>query len=103
MIRMILAAVIAYLLIPEDLTPRIETGAIEISSEETLSAAQSVLEDVSGFCERNPDACETGNSLFEQIKGSIHSTLDEWSQNRADPGMPASPNPPEAVVEQSEN
>lgn len=41
-------------------------GRDEISKFEVLSAAQAVWSDFSAFCERNQEACETGNQLAAQ-------------------------------------
>ena len=42
-------------------------GQRPVSTIETLGAAQAVIHDMSGFCERNPKACDTGNELFAQF------------------------------------
>jgi hypothetical protein len=38
-----------------------------VSKFEALSAAQAVWNDLSAFCERNQEACETGNQLVSQF------------------------------------
>ena len=42
-------------------------GQRPVSTMETLGAAQTVIHDLTGFCERNPQACNTGNELFAQF------------------------------------
>ena len=53
---------IVVLLIPADA----ETGeqAPRVSALEALSAARSTVNDLSQFCDRNPDVCVTGGSAF---------------------------------------
>ena len=41
-----------------------ESGRPQISTAETLSAAQAAIEDARGFCTRRPDACEAGSQAF---------------------------------------
>ncbi|PLX39044.1 MAG: hypothetical protein C0606_00410 [Hyphomicrobiales bacterium] len=38
------------------------TAQTDISTWEAIGAAQSIYSDISGFCERNPATCETGQS-----------------------------------------
>lgn len=38
-----------------------------VSPLETVGLAQSVVEDVAGFCSRNQGTCETGGQLFSQM------------------------------------
>jgi hypothetical protein len=42
-------------------------GHAEISKSEALSSAQAVWNDFSAFCERNQEACETGNQLVARF------------------------------------
>jgi len=56
----------------------------EISTVEVLSAAQSVWNDFSTFCERNQEACETGDRMLTHFcdkarKGArmLYGYLDE--------------------------
>ena len=42
-------------------------GQRSISTLETVSLAQSVFEDLSSFCSRNSQACETGSILVSQM------------------------------------
>jgi len=39
-------------------------GRPQISTAETLGAAQAAIEDARGFCTRRPDACEVGSQAF---------------------------------------
>jgi hypothetical protein len=45
----------------------ISAGRSEISKFEMLSAAKTVWNDLSAFCERNQETCETGNQLVAQF------------------------------------
>lgn len=48
---------------PEDLGE----GQRAVSTGETLSAAQAMVADLAGFCDRNPQTCGTGRELFSQF------------------------------------
>ena len=103
MIRMVLAALIAFLLIPAELRPRLDEPMFTVSRDETLNAANTVLEDVGGFCERNQDACITGKTLIEEATESVRSALYEWSKARSE-GDEIDPSPDaEMVVDGAEN
>ncbi len=39
-----------------------------ISARETITAAQALYKDLSGFCERNPQTCDTGKYLAQQFE-----------------------------------
>ncbi len=36
-----------------------------VSALEALSVAQNTVSDLAGFCDRNPDTCETGSAAFK--------------------------------------
>ena len=42
-------------------------GQRAVSTGETLLAAQALVADLAGFCERNPATCGTGRELFSQL------------------------------------
>ena len=42
-------------------------GGRQIGAWQALSAAQSVVADARGFCQRQPDACEVGGEMFSHI------------------------------------
>lgn len=91
MLRLIVAAAIAYILIPEDLTPRVSTvenNPPALSASQTLDAANSVLQDISDFCTRNPEACETGRALIETARQKAQTGLDKLSQSRRSTSAP---------------
>jgi hypothetical protein len=54
---------IAVFFIPAD--PDSGREAPRVSALEALVAARAVVSDLSGFCERNPDVCVTGNAAFD--------------------------------------
>lgn len=77
------------LLIPADPADQPATNGKTVSTLEALGAAQSTLDDVKGFCGRNPAACEVGRSaldtfgakartgarwVYEQLDGKDHPT-----------------------------
>ena len=45
----------------------LKDGQRPVSTMETLGAAQMLVSDLGGFCERNPQACGTANELFSQF------------------------------------
>lgn len=51
------------LLLPIDTGPE-DDGPVGVSPWQALSAAQSTVSDISSFCTRNPDACETGGEAL---------------------------------------
>ena len=58
-----------------------------ISTFEAIGAAQSTLEDLQGFCGRNPAACDTGRAALETVGAEardglrrISARLDERTQ-----------------------
>lgn len=56
---------IVVLLLPADSTRQAEPT--QVGPIEALSAAQAAVEDASGFCARNPDACEVGSQAFQSF------------------------------------
>ena len=50
-------------------------GQAQVGPIEALGAAQAAVEDASGFCTRNPNACEVGSQAFQ--------TFGEKAQNGA--------------------
>lgn len=46
-----------------------QTGSInpgtDVSAFEAISAAQQTVSDLAGFCDRNPDACQTGSDALK--------------------------------------
>lgn len=44
-----------------------ENGAPSVGAVETFLAARAVVDDMSGLCERRPQACEVGRSAFQTI------------------------------------
>jgi Family of unknown function (DUF5330) len=53
---------VVILFIPAD--PQAGTPPPRVSAIETLIAARTAVADMSGFCDRNPDACTTGGAAF---------------------------------------
>jgi hypothetical protein len=95
-----LALVIAFIPVnPEDL----EEGQRPVTTGETIVAAQALLADLSGFCDRNPNACGTGRELFAQMGAKARTGLrhvsvflEEQQPAGGSPEAPA-PNPAEPV------
>ena len=54
---------VVVLLLPADPTSGVQ--APRVSAIEALSAARTVVADLSAFCDRNPDVCATGGSAFQ--------------------------------------
>lgn len=78
MFRLIIAAFTVYLLLPEDVTLlRNNSEAIKpVSAGQTLDAANTVIKDITGFCERNPDTCDTGKALLVNAKRAVSDTIN---------------------------
>jgi hypothetical protein len=67
-----LSLVIAFIPVnPEDLGE----GQRPVTTGETIVAAQALLADLSGFCDRNPNACGTGRELFAQMGAKARTGL----------------------------
>lgn len=56
---------IVVLLLPSDRTK--EQSHAQVSPLEALGAAQAAVEDASGFCTRNPSACEVGSQALQNF------------------------------------
>ena len=56
---------IVVLLLPTE--PSTQEQTPQVSAIEALSAAQTAVEDASGFCGRNPDACSVGSQAFQSF------------------------------------
>lgn len=54
---------VAVMFIPAD--PQSGTDAPRVTALQALVAARAAVADLSGFCERNPDVCVTGNAAFQ--------------------------------------
>jgi hypothetical protein len=54
---------VAVMFIPAD--PQSGTDAPRVTALQALVAARAAVADLSGFCDRNPDVCVTGNAAFE--------------------------------------
>ena len=56
---------VVVLLLPSE--PAKQGQTAQVSPLEALGAAQAAVEDASGFCERNPDACTIGSQAFQSF------------------------------------
>lgn len=88
---MILAAAVAYILIPEDLTPHAtdQSESIPLTASQTLDAAGSVLQDIGGFCVRNPEACETGKVILETARQKAQQGLQKLAGDQQHSSEPS--------------
>ncbi|MBL1406846.1 MAG: DUF5330 domain-containing protein [Rhizobiales bacterium] len=59
-----LTVAIAFIPVSND---QLDEGQRNITTAETISLAQSVIQDASSFCERNPRPCETGSMIVSQL------------------------------------
>jgi len=79
MFRLALALTLAVMLIPADKIPdrsnAVQSNAVQVGTFDTLSAAKSVYDDVRGFCQRNQEACATGDALLGQFKDKAYSGM----------------------------
>lgn len=84
--KLILAAIVAYLLLPEEFAPKlgVETSVSEpVSAQDALGAAQDAFNDVGAFCERNKEACNTGKALISGARQTVLEGLNEGSEQTA--------------------
>jgi hypothetical protein len=56
---------VVVLLLPSE--PAKQGQTAQVSPFEALGAAQAAVEDASGFCTRNPDACTIGSQAFQSF------------------------------------
>lgn len=67
-----LALVVAFIPVnPADLGD----GQRPVSTQETIGAAQALISDIAGFCQRNGSACETGREVFSQFGAKARAGL----------------------------
>ena len=60
---------VVILLLPGD--PKTRADAPRVSAVEALVAARAAIADMSAFCERNPDVCETGTAAFQVFAAKV--------------------------------
>ena len=60
---------VVILLLPGD--PKTGVDAPRVSAVEALVAARAAIADMSAFCERNPDVCETGSAAFQVFAAKV--------------------------------
>ena len=80
--RLILAAIVAYLLLPEEFAPQLSADRQDttpVSTVDAVGAAQDVLNDLSNFCERNTDACQTGQAIVSGARQKVLEGLESPS------------------------
>jgi len=53
----------------------LSAGQRPVTTYETLGAAQAVVSDLAGFCERNANACATGREVFAQFGAKARTGL----------------------------
>lgn len=81
MLRLIITAAIAYFLIPVEFRPDFSGAETQtVTSGEALDAAGSVIRDLGSFCERNPDACDTGKTLLKNAKETVTSGIEKLAE-----------------------
>ena len=79
--KFILAAIVTYLLLPQEFALQTLPGSgetTEVSTSDAIDAAQNVLDDLGAFCERNADACQTGGAL---VSGARQRVLERMNAN----------------------
>ena len=60
---------IVVVLLPVDPASRADKDRAQVGPVEALGVAQAAVEDASGFCARQPDACEVGSQAFQTFGG----------------------------------
>lgn len=61
---------VVILFIPAD--PETGTEAPRVTAIQALVAARATIADLSGFCQRNPDVCTTGNAAVQLFSEKAH-------------------------------
>jgi hypothetical protein len=56
---------VVVLLLPTDPASRDDRGRALVGPIEAFGAVQAAVEDTSGFCDRQPEACEVGSQAFQ--------------------------------------
>lgn len=64
----------------------LKEGQRPVSTFETLGAAQALIRDLSGFCERNEQACTTGSEVMSQFGAKARTGLRYVSAYLGDGG-----------------
>ena len=77
MFRLLIALGVAYMLLPKQVQQIGDPAAepLQISAGDTLSAVQSVYNDVAGFCDRNPETCVTGAAIISELESKARAGL----------------------------
>jgi len=52
--------------------PETGTDAPRVTAIEALVATRATITDISGFCDRNPDVCTTGNAALRLFSDKAH-------------------------------
>jgi hypothetical protein len=60
---------VVILLLPAD--PQNGAQAPRVTAVEALVAARAAIADMSAFCQRNPDVCETGSAAFQVFAAKV--------------------------------
>jgi hypothetical protein len=97
-----LAVVIFLIPVPEDEGAQVAAPGIEpIGAFEAVGAAQATLDDMSGFCARNPDVCDIGGRVattfaLKARTGAlwVYSALDSQLGGTGEPPVAPATNAP---------
>ena len=88
MLRLIIALGVAFMLLPENhkpletdstAAPGPQTSAVQVDTFETLSAVNAVYEDMKQFCDRNQEACVTGQAILSQLGTQARKGIKDFS------------------------
>ena len=75
------------MVLPIDQDPADKENTPKVSAWQAIGAAQTVYSDISGFCSRNPSACETGEAMAKtftnKTKASVKVIYDYLSEPEA--------------------
>ncbi len=81
MFRLIIALGVAGVLLPAETvtgsTSRTVDETPQVSTYEAFSAAHSLYSDITSFCERNEETCQTGKALASNAAQKIQSGLQQ--------------------------
>lgn len=94
MFRLIIALGVAGVLLPAETvtgtTPHKSEAAPQVSTYEAFSAAQSLYTDITTFCDRNAETCQTGRAIASSAAHKISNGLKQISSKDSREDTPSS-------------
>ncbi|MFK8034340.1 MAG: DUF5330 domain-containing protein [Hyphomicrobiales bacterium] len=99
-VRSLLGLGVVFALLP--VAPEDQSKIEDISPIEAIGAAASAMRDVSGFCGRNPQTCETGGKAAVAIgykaKFGAQQLMERVQENKSEPEIQTGTIPAKQIV-----